>query len=270
MDSSLATQLVDKMPRLKFAHGFFRKLETVAIRNSIGVLAVCEALYKIAKPHNNNVKLLSDVAMLDQLQVGPEVTDLASQFRLASTRIMYIGNLESYQGIDLLIEGFAIALKTTSDLSLIVIGGSSNSIEHYQNKCQQLTISDAVYFAGPKPFNDIAAYMSQVDILASPRIQGENTPMKIYNYMASGKAIIATDIYSHTQVLNSSISELVAAKPESMAVAIAKLAESPSYRKEMGDRCKAYAEANYSVASFETAVKEFYADLQEKLHSVSA
>ena len=104
---------------------------------------------------------------------------------------MYIGNLESYQGIDLLIEGFAMAVKQQTqpenpDISLIVIGGTPETINAYREKCGKLGLANSVVFAGPKPFSDLEAYMDQVDILVSPRTQGENTPMKIYNYMASG------------------------------------------------------------------------------------
>lgn len=270
MDSSMTTQLVDKMPFLKHVRSMFSWFENLAIRNSIGVLAVCEALCEIARPHNTNVELLTDVAMLDQLTPTSEVVNLASEYQLASTKIMYIGNLESYQGIDLLIEGFAMAIKEQSnpdnpDISLIVIGGTLETIKAYREKCEQLGITDSVVFAGPKPFSDLEAYMDQTDILVSPRTQGENTPMKIYNYMASGKPMIATDIVSHTQVLDASISELVAVEPAAFAAAIKTLAASPDIRKEMGQRCKLHAEKNYSVASFEKRLAEFYSKLESQL-----
>jgi glycosyltransferase involved in cell wall biosynthesis len=270
MDSSMAAQLVDKMPFLKHLRGLFSWFENLAIRNSVGVLAVCEALCDIARPHNINVELLTDVAMLDQLTPSDEVVNLAKQYQLASTKIMYIGNLESYQGIDLLIEGFAMAIKQQADpenpdISLIVIGGTPETISAYREKCEQLGVTNSVVFAGPKPFSDLEAYMDQVDILVSPRTQGENTPMKIYNYMASGKPMIATDIVSHTQVLDASIAQLVAVEPAAFAAAINTLAVSPEIRNEMGQRCKLHAEKNYSVASFEKRLAEFYGKLESQL-----
>ena len=39
--------------------------------------------------------------------------------------MMYVGNLESYQGIDLLLESFALACKKTERLDLVVIGGDA-------------------------------------------------------------------------------------------------------------------------------------------------
>ncbi len=258
MDSSLSGQMVDKMPKLKFLSSLMAKLEAAAMRKSIGVLAVCEALCKLARPHNDNVVVLSDVSMLDRLQPSKDIVDLGGTHGLKGTRFMYIGNLETYQGVDLMIEAFALALRSSADLSLIVIGGNEASIRHYQGQARLLRVDDAVVFAGPKPFDDIAEYMAQADVLLSPRIQGENTPMKIYNYMASGKAMIATDIYSHTQVLSERYASLVSVDPQSMSQAMLELASDADKRERLAAACKDYADKYYSVVAFERAVDDFF------------
>ena len=261
MDSTLVGQMIDKMPALRLLRWPFERIENTAIKNSEGVLAVCEALCKIARPYNNNVKLLTDVSMLDRLQASNDVTDLDIQFSLSGTKLMYIGNLEAYQGIDLLIDAFASALKRNPSLHLIIIGGSGPAIELYKTSCKSLGISESVVFTGPKPFSDLDAYMQQADILLSPRIQGENTPMKIYNYMASGKPIIATDIVSHTQVLDKDIAVLVDVDIDKLAKAILKLASSKETQARLGKRCAEHAKHHYSVESFEAKVAEFYQSL---------
>ena len=55
------------------------------------------------------------------------------------------------------------------------------------------------------------------DVLLSPRSDGTNTPLKIYEQIASGKPLVATKIYSHTQVLSDDNSFLVDPNPEDMA-----------------------------------------------------
>lgn len=261
MDSTLVGQMIDKMPALNLLRWPFERMENTAIANSEGVLAVCEALCKIARPYNNNVKLLTDVSMLDRLQASNDVADLTVQFSLTGAKLMYIGNLETYQGIDLLIEAFALALKHKPDLHLIIIGGSDDSIRHYKTICKTLALTSSVVFVGPKPFSDLDAYMQQADILVSPRTKGENTPMKIYNYMASGKPMIATDIVSHTQVLDQNIAVLVDVDAGNMAEVILKLAGSSETQAKIGQRCRDHAQQHYSVESFETKVAEFYQSL---------
>ena len=48
----------------------------------------------------------------------------------------------------------------------------------------------------------MGSLVAAADVLVSPRIKGVNTPMKIYAYLNSGKPILATDIESHSQVLD--------------------------------------------------------------------
>jgi glycosyltransferase involved in cell wall biosynthesis len=114
---------------------------------------------------------------------------------------LYVGNLEGYQGIDLLLEGFA-ARASASDLQVIIIGGEHQHIAAYRARAQALGIAAQVHFLGPRPLANLSGYLRQADILLSPRILGQNTPMKVYSYMQAGRAILATNIRSHTQALD--------------------------------------------------------------------
>ena len=57
-------------------------------------------------------------------------------------------------------------------------------------------------------------------VLVSPRLQGTNTPLKIYEQLASGKPLVATRIWSHTQVLSEAVCFLAELEAASMATAI--------------------------------------------------
>ena len=56
-------------------------------------------------------------------------------------------------------------------------------------------------FAGERPAEEMPAYLLACDVLVSPRSRGTNTPLKIYQYLRSGKPIVATRLLTHTQVL---------------------------------------------------------------------
>ncbi len=267
MDSSLSGQMADKMPSLRSLFKLTQKIENSAIRSAQGVLAVCEALCDIARPHNANVQLLTDVSMLERLQASENIEVLPARVSPSATRFMYIGNLETYQGVDLMLEAFALAVAQNDEMSLIIIGGSDQTIKQYRERVIELAIDSSVIFLGPKPFDDIKRYMDQADVLISPRTQGENTPMKIYNYMASGKALIATDIYSHTQVLDAEHAVLVDVSPASLAKAMNELAADPKRRESLASMCQAHAEANYSVTSFEAVVAGFFEKTEKQLSS---
>jgi glycosyltransferase involved in cell wall biosynthesis len=80
---------------------------------------------------------------------------------------------------------------------------------------------DAVtVFAGERPAAEIPSYLLAADLLVSPRSRGTNTPLKIYQYLRSGKPIVATRLLTHTQVLSDETAILTAARAEEFAAGI--------------------------------------------------
>ena len=123
-----------------------------------------------------------------------QLTHLKSAYNIAGPLLMYVGNLERYQGIDLLLDSFKLTLAHAAEARLVIIGGASEHITRYRQRARQLGVDMCVYFVGKRPVEDLAYYLAQADILVSPRIQGDNTPMKLYSYLDSGKALLATDL----------------------------------------------------------------------------
>jgi glycosyltransferase involved in cell wall biosynthesis len=174
---------------------------------------------------------------------------------------MYIGNLEKYQGIDLLIQGFKEALHQEEGLNLVIIGGNKDDIQFYQQRVEQLGITTHVYFCGQRPVNQLGSYLSQADILVSPRIQGNNTPMKIYSYLDSGKPVLATRLPTHTQVLDETISYLVNPVAEDMAAGIIALSRNAKLRQSLGSKARERVGEEYSLPVFKRKVDTFYKKL---------
>ena len=100
--------------------------------------------------------------------------------------------------------------------------------------------------------------MAQADILLSPRTKGENTPMKIYSYLDSGKPVLATRIKSHTQVMNASCSMLVNPIPDSMAIGFTELIRDPNLRHRLGKAGKALVQKKYSRNVYRKKLLDFY------------
>ncbi len=250
MDSSLAEQLTDKWRLLRPLKGFLHLIERWAVRRSDAVLPVCEDLAQIVRPWvgRDRVTVLPDVPVsaaggtwdVDNLRA-----DLGKDQRIA----LYVGNLERYQGIDLMLEAFAMA-RLDPHVRLIVIGGDTRSIEHYRERARSLGIDGQVIFMGPRPIAALGAYLAQADVLVSPRTAGQNTPMKVYSYMQATKAILATDIRSHTQVLDTTCAELVTADPAAMARGFQRLIQDAGYRDRLGTAARAKVEREYSRARF--------------------
>ena len=258
MDSWMSQQLTDKSRTLQPLRPLLVGIERLAVRRATVVLPVCEDLAQVVRGwvDPQRVFLLPDVPMGDAEPNGVDES-LRAVAGPDALIALYVGNLERYQGIDLMLEGLA-QLPRDTPIQTIVIGGSTADIETYCARAAQLGLGDRVHFLGPRPVANLNAYLAQADLLLSPRTLGQNTPMKVYSYMQSGKAVLATAIRSHTQVLDGECAELVAAEPAAWAAGLARLAGDAEHRRRLGAAARFKAESEYSLPAFRARLQQAY------------
>ncbi len=192
--------------------------------------------------------------------------NLKSQLKISNPILMYVGNLESYQGIDLLLESFALVLQQTDQVDLVIIGGEVADIQKYQKKANVLGLQAKVHFCGARPTNQLSQYLAQADILVSPRTKGKNTPMKIYSYLDSGKAVLATDLPTHTQVVDRRVAMLAKPNPEDFAGGMLSLINNPHLRSRLGIRAKKLIQQKHSYQAFSQKLNTLYDWLKDSIN----
>ncbi|RMF03784.1 MAG: glycosyltransferase [Chloroflexi bacterium] len=266
MDSSLAQQLVEQFPRLARFTRTLEFFEGIAVKHATVVVPVCDALVEdIQKYHPQKTVTLRDVSLLDEISEPVEL-DLRTQLGLnGDPMLMYVGNLEAYQGIDLLLEGFAMAAKQTRPAELVIVGGAEQDIQQYVQKSRKLGVEQRVHFLGPKPIQHLSAYLSQADILVSPRTKGRNTPMKIYSYLDSGKPLLATNMETHTQAFGPDVAELADPTPPAFSASMVHLIENEALRHEFGQKGRQLVQEKYSFTAFRRTLNQLIDWLEYEL-----
>jgi glycosyltransferase involved in cell wall biosynthesis len=287
MDSSMSHQILDRHRWLAGLRPLLESAEARAMRAAVAVVPVCEALAEVARRHGvNDPFVLKDVSLVGgfdltsgngasrrpatpQEQTRPPVIDIRDQPAWRDrTIVMYIGNLEPYQGIDLLLESFRLVRSENASAGLVVVGGVPADVERYRRRAAELGIGDATRFLGQQPVAHVDAYMKQADLLVSPRIHGQNTPMKVYSYLDSGVAVLVTDLPTHTQVVDRSISGLAAPDPQPFAQEMLALLASPERRAELAARARAMIRREHSYEVFRCRVHELYDRLERRIAPV--
>ena len=175
---------------------------------------------------------------------------------------MYVGNLEIYQGIDLMLESFAMAIWSSPLADLVIVGGAAGDISHYERVTLGLGVEDKVHFVGPRPVKELGNLLSEADILISPRTLGTNTPMKIYSYLHSGKAILATDLPTHTQVLDGRVALLAKPTSQDFSKRMIELMQSAALRARLGEAGKKLAEEKYGYERLRKDLFDLYSWLE--------
>lgn len=267
MDSLMADQIAEKWPKIEPLLPFMRWFEHQAMQRSDLVLAVCPLIAERARrcQEAERVHLTPDVAFSPDTAETLEVENLRSHCPQPGPMALYVGNLEPYQGIGLLLQAMA-AMEPAQRCNLLIIGGADASVQDYVVKTKAAGLEDWVRFLGQRPLGALPAYLEQADILCSPRLKGVNTPMKIYSYMLAGRAILATDIASHSQVLDTTCAMLTAPRPDAMAEGWLRLLASQQLRSELGMTAAHRAGTLYCEQAFDQRLKNAY----EVLHPAVA
>jgi glycosyltransferase involved in cell wall biosynthesis len=266
VDSSMSTQLVDRFRWLRPVRALLQWIESVPWRMALAVVPMCDALAdEVRRYRRSDVFVLKDVSLVRVPEEEETVENLEEILDLSGPVAMYIGNLEAYQGIDLLLESFAITIRSVPDASLIIIGGVASDIDRYRRTAEGLGVTERVHFIGTRPLAQIALYMAQADVLVSPRTRGANTPMKVYSYLDSGVAVLATRLPTHTQVMNDEIARLVEPSAEDFARGLVALFADPDLRQGLARRARDQIQREHSYPVFCTRVHELYAQLDEMI-----
>ncbi|MEJ2340429.1 MAG: glycosyltransferase, partial [Gemmatimonadales bacterium] len=122
----------------------------------------------------------------------------------------------------------------------------------------------------PKPHALLKGYLVQADVLASPRVSGINTPMKIYSYLDSGTPVLATRLPTHTQVLDDEVAFLAEPTAEGLAEGLLSVFSDQDRRSRMAADARARVRDEYSREAFHRKLGRFYALLEKKLREAAA
>jgi len=268
MDSSLPEQLADTVPIVRPMIPLAQKFEAAMIADSHGVMTMCKSLEDLARLHAKDalVVRVEDFSLLsDENTEAPEVLE-----SLDGPIIMYVGNLQSYQGIDLLLNSFAKVQVIHPDARLVICGGSSKDVTRYRKYARQIGIDRRTHLLGVCDLSMLMSYLKRADVLVSPRLSGRNTPMKIYSYLDSGTPVVATQIPSHSQVLSDNVAVMVAPNVDSMSAGISRVLECPAEGIAMGKRAQQYVHDHFRPEAALETIDIFYADLAMRLKRVTA
>lgn len=262
MDSSLPDQLLDRFRVLSVCEPLFRWSERLVLKSSDGAVVVCPALQDLVETASPSTPV---VCVEDASLLGAGDSPESEIERHRRPQVMYVGNLEPYQGIDLLLDAFAI-LPSRQQAQLVIIGGSDLRIADYQRRCEQLGITDRTQFLGPIPIESLGAALSRADILVSPRISGRNTPMKIYSYLDSGRPVLATRLSTHTQVLDDTMAYLVEPTPEDMSNGLCVLLDDDALRQSLAKRASRHVRDHFQQDVLDEKLALFYEDIEQRLN----
>lgn len=170
--------------------------------------------------------------------------------------IVYAGTFEPYQGLDVLIRAFGRVREKLPEALLVLAGGSGKQVEEMRKLAEEIGLQRACLFTGRIAPSQVKCLLRKATIVVSPRVNGTNTPLKIYELLSSGIPLVATRIHSHTQVLEDDVCFLVEPEPESMAIGILTAWRDPELCARLARSARSLYAERYSREVYETKVQQ--------------
>ena len=256
MHSSLPQQLANfRYTRSRFVRWIFEWAECTMIADSRVIITICQELQNavIAAGMGDAAFLIENVMGGDigGLQKGAvDGVAIRSRYGIDADQplILYTGTFEEYQGLELLTAAAASLAASHPRARVLVVGGESEQVESARARAE--AAGSPMVFAGRRKPEEIPSFLEACDILVSPRVSGTNTPLKIYSYLRSGRPIVATDLRTHTQVLNEQTAVLVPPDPGRFAAAFARLIDRPVEGARLATEAAAMAAERYGREAY--------------------
>jgi glycosyltransferase involved in cell wall biosynthesis len=174
------------------------------------------------------------------------------------TLAVFLGVLNRYQGIDLLLESIKIMRAQGSPVHFLIMGFPE---ERYRRLAAAAGIADAVTFTGRVDYAKAPLYLCAGDFAISPKISLTEANGKLFNYMACGLPTVVFDTPINREILGSAGVYAAYGDPAAFAEQISVLANDRGLRERLSAKMVAMAVTEHSWQARGRRLVELYRSL---------
>ncbi|HEX5719125.1 MAG TPA: glycosyltransferase [Thermoanaerobaculia bacterium] len=267
MQSSLPEQLAKHRAfRLPFMQAALRRCERWLLRRADSVVS-SSGLARLVREQVPKARLREWEYSSPLPLAGPaEAEALRADLGIGPMRpvVLYSGTFESYQGLPELMAAIPHVLAEVPEATFVLVGatepsgGGGTAVERGH---AALVRAGSLRVVKRQPRERIPAYLAMAGVVVSPRAYGDNLPLKVFDYMAAGKPIVATDIPAHRSVLTEERALLTGTWSPDLARGIVRLLRDRDLATRLGAAAQAHSKERFGWFSFVRSVSELYREV---------
>lgn len=259
-----------------FRYRVSRTLETFLFKHTDHAVTICEAMRLELGRRGvalNRVSVVPNGVDIEKFTPIMRSAALADRLGLNGGPIFgFIGSFYHYEGLRFLVEAFPRIRMKIPNARLILVGGGEEEVALKA----LAAASEGVVFTGPVPHNQINNYYSLIDVFVCPRLQMRLTdlvtPLKPLESMAMGKAILASDVGGHRELIaNNQTGQLfVPENTEDFVQQAVRLGNDPAQRQRLGEAGRCFVASERSWDKLARHYLRIYQELLVTHHKNSA
>lgn len=138
----------------------------------------------------------------------PKDHEFVKQHDLADKTVVgWIGSLVGWSGVESLIDTARHVLRTRPNVCFMMVGGGKNQ-EFFREQLQTGEHASRVILPGTVPHSEVPRYLSCMDVVLAPYPKLDfwyASSMKIFEYMAAGKTVLATGVGQVSEIIEDGV-----------------------------------------------------------------
>ncbi|MFZ3583778.1 glycosyltransferase family 4 protein [Loktanella sp. DJP18] len=163
----------------------------------------------------------------------------------------FLGSLKPWHDVDTALDAFALLHAEAVPDAVLLIVGDGPERERLAHRADALGVADAVTFTGAVAPDAVPAMLARMHVGLSPYAASADfyfSPLKIYEYMAAGLAVVASDVGHLGQVVDDGTTGLLTPAGDARALAntLSRLAADPALRMRLGTTARAHVMAHHT------------------------
>jgi glycosyltransferase involved in cell wall biosynthesis len=188
----------------------------------------------------------------DAERFRPDVVDRDMRARFGDRVVVgFVGSFASFHGVDTLRRLVTSVAPARPDVAFLMVGGGKLADE-LRRECAALGLEDRVHFTGYVPRDRVPALLGAMDVVLAPYQPHDFfyfSPIKLFEYMASGRAVVAAALGQIAEVIDGTNGLLYDPNdPEALSRQVVRLAEDAELRRALGRAARLAVETSYTWA----------------------
>jgi glycosyltransferase involved in cell wall biosynthesis len=186
---------------------------------------------------------------LNRFNPKHDSTQIKRKYDLKKKVVLYLGQLNGAQYAELVVKSYKQILEKRKDTSLLIVGGGSN-LEELKGKVKALGFENEVVFTGFVHDDEVPLCINVADVAVASfelnKITECKSPLKIVEYLGSGKSIVASDVGEVKRMVGNAGIVVEPGNVDVITKAVLKILDDEKLQKKFEKEARTHAEKNFN------------------------